>query len=137
MDDWSERLVDTAEFKKIHKYILLILQGDKQDSIKESSYLLGGKYWWANVKKLSTFEWQVQFINHIMKFFESLVWEINNRKNKHIPSVEEYLTHWKYTTGAVPCLDLLEIMHGTYLPLRLRKNNKIKHLIDTANNIVF
>ncbi len=81
--------------------IIKILKGNDIERSNEVPNLFGWNDWWERVKKTATSEWQQRFIDNMTNYLDSQIWEIKNRNNKQIPSINDYLIKRQYTGGTL------------------------------------
>lgn len=80
--------------------------------------------------------WLCRFIYSVAEYFESSIWEASNRAASLTPDTETYILMRPYTGGLYTDIELIDIAEGIYLPLHVRKNEKLQRLMLIANNVV-
>jgi 5-epi-alpha-selinene synthase len=80
--------------------------------------------------------WMCRFINSVIEYFDSSLWEAQNRADGITPDTESYILMRPYTGGLYTDIDLIDITEDIYLPLHVRKNEVVQRLALMANNVV-
>lgn len=81
-------------------------------------------------------EWMCRFVHSVVEYFESSVWEAQNRALGLIPDTETYILMRPYTGGLYTDIELIDITEGIHMPLHVRKHATVQRLALMANNVV-
>lgn len=134
-DLYSDKTEDKNELDRQFEKIVGILKGKEVKKSMQDLYLIGWGHWWRKIQTITDLEWQNRFINRLIQFFNSLIWEVNNRKNKKVPNLESYSIYRQYTGGILPCVDLMEVFYEIKFPVNYQ-SDLLNDLIGTMNNII-
>ena len=80
--------------------------------------------------------WLQNLTLHVNSYFESLVWEADNRANKTIPSLAEYVKMRPLTAGLAIDEAFLEVVDNLRLPPAARDHPAVQALTMQANRAV-
>ena len=80
--------------------------------------------------------WMCRFINSVIEYFDSSLWEAQNRASGILPETGVYILMRPYTGGLYTDIDLIDIAEDIYLPLHVRKHEVVQRLALMANNVV-
>ncbi|WP_165795412.1 terpene synthase family protein [Deinococcus koreensis] len=80
--------------------------------------------------------WLQTLTRHVDSYFESLVWEADNRASKTIPTLAEYVKMRPLTAGLAIDEAFLEIVDGLRLPPAVRDHPAVQALTMQANRAV-
>jgi len=83
---------------------------------------------WERLKAISTAAWQRRFIANMRTLFAATFWERKNRAAVRPPSIAEYVKMRPYTSAMYPCIDLIELIHGSWLPDDVRLHETVQQL---------
>lgn len=69
---------------------------------------------WRRTRPFSSATWRTRLAGHIGAFFDVCVWEAENRRDKRVPGLEEYVR--RRGLALMPYLDLIEITTHAEIP---------------------
>ncbi|PUZ20688.1 hypothetical protein GA0116948_11361 [Chitinophaga costaii] len=91
---------------------------------------------WQRMLRISRLEWRPRFIRSIEAYFESCLWEANNRAQHRTPTVEDYVKMRPYTGALFADVEAIEIIEKIYLPDAVLQHPVITRMVLACNNIV-
>lgn len=81
-------------------------------------------------------DWMARFLHSVSEYFESSVWEAENRAHGGWPEPATYIRMRPYTGGLYTDIELIEPVERITLPLAVRKHPHLQRLALIANNVV-
>lgn len=91
---------------------------------------------WERMQAISSPAWQQRFIRSMEDYFNSCLWEAQNRENHVVPSVADYVRMRPYTGALLADVEAIDIIEKIYLSDELLHNALLKRMIQACNNIV-
>ncbi|WP_143306098.1 terpene synthase family protein [Chitinophaga vietnamensis] len=91
---------------------------------------------WERMRAISTPAWRLRFIRSMQDYFDSCLWEADNREARIIPSVADYVRMRPYTGALFADVEAIDIIEKIYLPDSLLQHALLKRLMLACNNIV-
>lgn len=124
-----------ALLNKIHENLLQVLKGETPS--QADTALAHALY---DIRRRlackATPDWMCRFVHSVVEYFESSVWEAQNRAEGLMPDTSVYILMRPYTGGLYTDIELIDITEDIYLPLPVRKNDMVQLLALMANNVV-
>jgi len=126
---------DPVLLARVHEELLQVLNGRLPNSRDPA---LAHALYDLRVRMLdkASSGWMCRFVQSVVEYFESSVWEAQNRAYSIIPDTDTYILMRPYTGGLYTDIELIDITEGIHLPLHVRKHTSIKRLTLMANNVV-
>ncbi len=81
-------------------------------------------------------DWMARFVHSVSEYFESSVWEAENRAHGRWPEPATYIRMRPYTGGLYTDIELIEPVERITLPLAVRKHPHLQRLALITNNVV-
>ncbi|MGH8659308.1 MAG: terpene synthase family protein [Gammaproteobacteria bacterium] len=81
-------------------------------------------------------DWMARFIQRVSEYFESSVWEAENRAHGLWPEPATYTRMRPYTGAVYTVIELIEAAEGIALPLAVRKHPRVQRLALITSNVV-
>jgi len=81
-------------------------------------------------------DWMARFVYSVSEYFESCVWEAENRAHDRWPDPATYIRMRPYTGGLYTDIELIEPAERITLPLAVRKHPHLQRLTLITNNVV-
>ncbi|WP_343745565.1 hypothetical protein [Chitinophaga sp.] len=91
---------------------------------------------WERMKAISSPEWQQRFIRSMEDYFNSCLWEAQNRENRIVPTVADYVRMRPYTGALLADVEAIDIIEKIYLPADMLQHALLKRMVQACNNIV-
>lgn len=137
LDDESDRVQNSKEFKKRISSILSLIRGEPSIEVADET-LNSWRDWWERVKKGTSFKWQISFIESLTECFRALVWETHYRMSRKIPLVEDYLYYRQYTGSVLVVFHFIERCkeRKEHHPLLLKITSHANNIINLTNDIM-
>jgi 5-epi-alpha-selinene synthase len=79
--------------------------------------------------------WHKRICQTLSDYFDSSVWEAENRKSSRGPSVGGYRSMRRLTGGLPIYIDLIELAMGESLPIAMRRNPLVMELANITNDV--
>lgn len=79
--------------------------------------------------------WYKRFSQTMSDYFDSSVWEADNRQRRHAPNTEVYRSMRRVTGGLPIYIDLVELALGETLPLAKRRNEVVERMVRITNDV--
>ncbi|HMI88072.1 MAG TPA: hypothetical protein VK550_28505 [Polyangiaceae bacterium] len=79
--------------------------------------------------------WHKRFCQTLSDYFDSSVWEAENRQASAAPTMEGYRSMRRVTGGLPIYIDLIELAMGESLPIALRRHPLIVELANITNDV--
>jgi 5-epi-alpha-selinene synthase len=90
----------------------------------------------VRLRRAASNDWMCRFIVSVIEYFESSVWEAQNRAAAITPDPLTYVTMRPFTGGLYTDIELIDVVEHISLPLHVRKHETLQGLIRMANNVV-
>jgi 5-epi-alpha-selinene synthase len=122
----------------LNVYQTRLLEVLKGDELKPTDLPLawGLKDIRARILLKTTTSWFDTFIKLVEDYFDSCIWEANNRAKKLIPDVDTYIEKRLDTGAAYTVFKLLEFTQKIFLPETVQEHFAVKELAKIANNVI-
>ncbi len=91
---------------------------------------------WQRLRARSSLAWQARFIASVAEYFESSVWEAQNRALGTCPDLASYVKMRPFTGGLYTDLELIEVVEHILLPLEIRCHPVLQRLARLTNDVV-
>lgn len=91
---------------------------------------------WQRMLRISRPEWRPRFIRSIEEYFDSCLWEANNRAAHRTPTVTKYVEMRPYTGALYADVEAIEIIEKVYLPDAVLEHPVVKRMVLACNNVV-
>lgn len=126
---------DPQKLAELHQRWLGLLMG-RPCSGKDGALSQALLELWHRLRACSSLAWQARFIASVAEYFESSVWEAQNRALRTCPDLATYASMRPYTGGLYTDLELIEVVEHIALPLQIRCHPVLKRLARLANDVV-
>ncbi len=90
---------------------------------------------WQRIHQRADSDLIERFVNNLEGFFESYVWEAENRARNTVPSLDTYIKMRSLTSGFIWALDLGEVVEGINLPGQVRECDEVLKLASLGNHV--
>jgi hypothetical protein len=90
----------------------------------------------SRLRRTTSDAWMCRFTLSVIEYFESSVWEAQNRAAAITPDPSTYVTMRPFTGGLYTDIELIDVVENIDLPLHVRKHEILQSLIRMANNVV-
>ncbi|NIG55236.1 hypothetical protein [Chitinophaga sp. Cy-1792] len=91
---------------------------------------------WARMRNISQPAWRLRFIRSMEDYFNSCIWEADNRENNVVPSLKDYVHMRPYTGALFADVEAIDIIEKIYLRENVLYNAILQRMILACNNIV-
>jgi hypothetical protein len=91
---------------------------------------------WQRMHQISSAEWRKRFFCSVDNYFESCVWEAENRAVRRVPDIATYIRMRPFAGALNTDVELIEPCEHIYLPNAVHVHPVIKNLTLICNNIV-
>jgi 5-epi-alpha-selinene synthase len=126
---------DPVLLTRLHDQLLEILTGRKPDN-RDPALAHALHDLCERILNKASPEWMCRFVHSVIEYFESSVWEAQNRALGLIPDMETYMLMRPYTGGLYTDIELIDITENIHLPLHVRKHETVQRLALLTNNVV-
>ena len=123
------------ELNALHMRCLEILSGERP--VAKDVPLIHSLYdFRLRIEAMMPLDWFIRFIHSVTEYFESTVWEAQNRASHTWPNPRLYIQMRPYTGGLYTDIDLIELTEQLSLPMPVRKHPVLQLLMNITNNVV-
>ncbi|SHM85476.1 Terpene synthase family, metal binding domain [Chitinophaga jiangningensis] len=91
---------------------------------------------WERMRAISKPSWRLRFIRSMEDYFNSCIWEAENREAGRVPSVKDYVRMRPFTGALFADVEAIDIIEKIYLPEEVLQNAILQRMILACNNIV-
>ncbi|MEV0266809.1 hypothetical protein AB0I49_36425 [Streptomyces sp. NPDC050617] len=91
---------------------------------------------WRRIAPGSSLCWRMRFITHVTHFLTAFRYEALNRRQRHTPSLDEYVQLRRASGSITACLDLLEFSTGLEVPPLLHETEQLRTMANRAADVV-
>lgn len=91
---------------------------------------------WQRMQQLSSAQWCKRFFCSVDNYFDSCIWEAENRTAGHIPDIATYIRMRPFAGALNTDVDLIEPCEHIYLPSAVYEHQVVRYLTLACNNIV-
>ncbi|WP_437316626.1 terpene synthase family protein [Sorangium sp. So ce385] len=77
-----------------------------------------------------------RWLSHFQYYYEANLWEANNRMQRRVPGIDEYIRMRRYSGAVYPYCDLLELLLEQPLPLEVVEHPTLQGVREICNDIL-
>ncbi|WP_437622180.1 terpene synthase family protein [Sorangium sp. So ce1151] len=77
-----------------------------------------------------------RWLSHFQYYYEANLWEANNRMQRRVPGVEEYIMMRRYSGAVYPYCDMIELLLDQPLPLEVVQHPQLQSVREICNDIL-
>jgi hypothetical protein len=134
VDDLLERIAgNRKEHGLVMKALMGVLDGNETFVSGHYAKLAASlKDIWDRLQDITIPSWRRRFSRNMEDLFDATEWEMNNRSSEYRLGIADYIKMRPYTSAMFPCIDLLELTGGAWLPEELRRHDLLQKLVLTC-----
>ncbi|CAL1519247.1 terpene synthase family protein [Chitinophaga sp. MM2321] len=91
---------------------------------------------WERMRAISSPAWRLRFIRSMEDYFNSCLWEAENREAGIVPTVADYVRMRPFTGALFADVEAIDIIEKIYLPEEMLQHALLKRMVLACNNIV-